>query len=116
MEIDSFAGAVGHAVNGPEGRFVLSPLANVPEASRLVCMHLAPGGTVGEHEAVGSQLFCVVDGEGWVSGDDATRRPVHPMEAAYWRPGERHAAGTESGMVAVILEAVDVEIRATPLL
>jgi hypothetical protein len=35
------------------------------------------------------------------------------MEAAHWRTGERHAAGTDTGMVAVIIEAPAVELLAS---
>jgi quercetin dioxygenase-like cupin family protein len=109
MEIYSCAGSVGHAVDRFGSAFVLSPLASSAGPAHVACVHLAAGGTVGEHDALADQLFCVVDGEGWVSGADAARRSIHPMEAAYWRSGERHAAGTDSGMVAVIMEAAAVE-------
>jgi quercetin dioxygenase-like cupin family protein len=67
-------------------------------------MHLPAGGIVGEHEAMSGQLFCVVSGEGWVSGDDGERRAIKTHEAACWSRGERHAAGTETGLTAIVIE------------
>ncbi len=104
MEILSFSAAVGHPVDRFGSSFVLSPLMGPTDSGRTVCMHLAAGGVVGEHDAVSDQLFCVVEGDGWVSGADGERRSIGRHEAAYWRPGERHAAGTDRGLVAFVIE------------
>ena len=116
MDIYSFSRLSGHPVDNFASNFVLSPVAHVAGPSRLACFHLAPGEIVGEHEAVVGQLFCVVEGEGWVSGHDSERRPLRAMEAAYWGPGERHAAGTKSGLMAFVIEAGGVEVLASPAL
>jgi hypothetical protein len=113
MDIYSFSRSSGHPVDSFASSFVLSPVAQVSGPSRLACFHLGAGENVGEHEAVVGQLFCVVDGEGWVSGPDSARRPLRAMEAAYWRAGERHAAGTQSGLIAFVIEADRVEVLAT---
>ena len=104
MEFFAFDPSVGHPVRLFGGDFVLSPLIGATDTARTVCMHLQPGDAVGEHEATTGQLFCVVVGEGWVSGGDGEPRGIRPFQAAYWVPGERHAAGTDNGMVAVVLE------------
>jgi len=94
----------GHEVKRFDSDFILSPLMNPTDTARTVCMHLPPGGRVGEHEAMSVQLFCVVRGEGWVSGDDGERHTIKTFEAARWSPGERHAAGTEAGLTAFVIE------------
>ena len=104
MELRSFDAAAGHHIDRFESDFVLSPLMGATDSARAVLMHLEPGGTVGTHEATTHQLFCVVAGTGWVSGADGERRGIRPFEAAWWVPGELHAAGTDSGMVAVVVE------------
>jgi hypothetical protein len=114
MDIYSFSRSSGHSVDSFASSFVLAPLAHVAGPSRLACFHLAPGEIVGEHEAVVGQLFCVVDGEGWVSGHDSARLPLRAMEAVYREPGERHAAGTQSGLTAFVIEAGGVEVLASP--
>jgi hypothetical protein len=104
VELYSFDAKAGHQVDRFGSDFVLSPLMRPTDAARTVCMHLPPGGLVGEHEALSVQLFCVVSGEGWVSGDDGERRPIKTYEAACWSAGERHAAGTETGLTAIVVE------------
>jgi quercetin dioxygenase-like cupin family protein len=80
---------------------------------RVSCMHFSPGDHVGRHEALLPQLFAVVAGGGWVEGD-AERSVVGPGVAALWVQGEWHAAGTESGMTAVVIEAEALDLRFLP--
>ncbi|MDQ2983743.1 MAG: cupin domain-containing protein [Actinomycetota bacterium] len=75
----------------------------------VVCVRLGPGGRIGRHPAAASQLFAVVQGEGWVSGADGEQVPVAAGEAALWEPGEEHEAGTDVGMTAVVVEADQLE-------
>jgi hypothetical protein len=102
----------GHHIDNFGSDFVLSPLTNPDGAARAACFHLAPGGVVGQHEAVVGQLFCVVAGEGWVSGADGSRRAIAASQAAYWVPGEDHAAGTATGMTVVVLEGDGFDVWA----
>lgn len=104
MEIVSFGPEVGRSIDAFGSDFLLAPLMQPTDRARTVCMHLGPGGHVGEHETVGRQLFCVVAGEGWVSGPDGRRVAISPMQGALWEPGERHAAGSDVGLVAFVVE------------
>ena len=104
VEIYPFSTLVGEQVDRFGSDFVLARLAKANGPVHLACIHLGPGGAIGEHPAVGCQLLCVVDGDGWVSGGDGARRLIGTHEAALWSPGERHAAGTENGLVAIVLE------------
>ncbi|HVF33282.1 MAG TPA: hypothetical protein VM933_09625 [Acidimicrobiales bacterium] len=104
MELLAFDAAAGHRVDRFGSDFVLTPLMGPTDKARAVCLHVPPGGRVGEHDAVSGQLFAVVVGQGWVSGGDGVRVPIRPFEAAWWAPGERHAAGTEEGLVAFVIE------------
>jgi hypothetical protein len=104
VRVFSFAPAAGRQVDRFGSDFVLSPLTDPRGRARVACFHLAAGGSVGEHEAVTGQLFCVLSGDGWVSGATGARLRIGPLEAAYWEAGETHAAGTETGLVAVVLE------------
>jgi hypothetical protein len=40
-----------------------------------------------------------------VQGEAPERVPIIAGRAAFWAAGERHAAGTDSGMMAMVLEA-----------
>ena len=71
---------------------------------QIGCMHLEPGGLVGEHQATTRQLFLVMSGEGWVRGPEPERTPITVGQAAFWEPGEEHESGSETGMVAFVIE------------
>ncbi len=114
MELHSLDPSVGHQVDRFGSDFVLSPLIGATDLARTIMMHVPPGGVVGEHEAATRQLFCIVAGRGWVSGGDGRRRDIRPFQAAHWVPGERHTAGTDHGMVAVVLEG-EFSVTANPL-
>jgi hypothetical protein len=35
--------------------------------------------------------------------------PIHVSEAAYWTSGDRHAAGTQGGLTAIVIEGDGLE-------
>jgi GrpB-like predicted nucleotidyltransferase (UPF0157 family) len=74
-------------------------------------VHLPPGGLMGRHAAPAQQLFAVVAGIGWVSGQDGDTRDIGAGYAAFWHAGEDHAAGTEGGLTAICIEG-EFEVRA----
>lgn len=59
---------------------------------------------MGYHRAAKHQLFAVVEGEGWVHGSGPDRVPIVAGQAALWESGEEHEAGTDTGMVAIVVE------------
>jgi GrpB-like predicted nucleotidyltransferase (UPF0157 family) len=67
---------------------------------------------IGRHTATVQQLFAVVAGTGWVSGQDAERRDIRPGYAALWAAGEDHEARSEDGLTAICIEG-DFEMWAT---
>lgn len=86
-----------------ESDFFLSRLTQ-SDSLHVACMYLRPGGLVGNHRAVSTQLFAVVDGEGWVRGAQSERVSMAAGEAVLWESGEEHEAGTETGMTAIVIE------------
>ena len=72
--------------------------------SAVQVIHLPPGGLIGRHVATGPQLFAVVAGTGWVSGQDVERREIGPGYAALWAAGEDHEAHSDNGLTAVCVE------------
>lgn len=75
-------------------------------------IHVAPQGIVGYHEAHENQLFLVVRGSGWVTGDDRKRAYIGAGMAAFWTAGESHESGTETGMTAIVIEGEGVNPNA----
>jgi quercetin dioxygenase-like cupin family protein len=81
----------------------MARIANT-EVIHVGCMHIPLGGGVGRHLAASPQLFIVVDGAGWVQGGDGVAVPIGAGEAALWQRDEEHAAGTDTGMTAIVVE------------
>ena len=80
-------------------------MAQTKEAATIGCMYIEGEGTVGYHEAPIAQLFIVVEGEGWVTGEDQRRIPIKRGEAALWEKGEWHTSGSAEGMTAIVIQS-----------
>jgi quercetin dioxygenase-like cupin family protein len=87
----------------------LSSIARPTGRVQVGCMHLGANGCVGYHQATVPQLFLVVSGKGWVRGEALDRVPIQEGQASFWEAGEWHAAGTDNGMMAVVLEAEELD-------
>ena len=110
MKVFAFGRDVAKALGAYDSRqAAVSRVARIEGRVQIAVIHLGPGGTVGRHPAVVNQLFMVVAGEGWVAGNDGSRVSVGPGRAAFWVAGEEHASGTDSGMIAVVIEAKDLD-------
>jgi len=92
--------------------FAIGPLTSPDSRVRVQIMHLTPGGLIGRHRASMKQLFAVVAGSGWVSGQDGKRRTLRAGYGALWEEGDDHEAGTDEGLTAVCIEGV-FEVWAT---
>ena len=60
----------------------LSRVMRTPGSVQIGCIHVGEAGVVGYHPAVCPQLFLVVNGKGWVCGEDRKRIAVGPGQAA----------------------------------
>ena len=106
MEIIDLGRADGHPIEkfGSKGARH-HPLGHTEGDSALGLITLEADGLLGRHPAVGDQLFIVVEGEGWVAGEDDTRIDIEAGQSVVWRAGESHASGTSTGMTALVIEA-----------
>ena len=93
-----------HRVDPKTSKVVTSAIFAGDVGTRVTCFHIGQGGFIPRHPATGRQLFAVVEGTGWVSGDDGKHVPVKPGIAACWEPGEAHESGTDDGMKAIVVE------------
>jgi len=98
-----FGPEVARYIDRYGSNFVISRLVQ-SETLHVGCMRLGPGGLVAYHQALTHQLFAVVEGQGWVRGASSQRVPIEVGQAAFWQPGEYHEAGTDTGMVAIVVE------------
>jgi quercetin dioxygenase-like cupin family protein len=85
------------------GGATVTPLARSATASS-VRIELAAGGLLGMHVAPIGQLFLVVEGSGWTRTPDTPAQPIEVGSIVYWSPGELHETGTDTGLVAIVVE------------
>ncbi|HEX6302787.1 MAG TPA: cupin domain-containing protein [Anaerolineales bacterium] len=113
MKIYRFDEDVGRSIMAHGSQNVVwSGVVKVEAGASVSCIHIGTGGILGYHPAAEQQLFMVVDGEGWVSGEN--KRPVRIAagQAAYWEKGEKHEAGSDSGMLVIVIEAEQLDPQA----
>jgi hypothetical protein len=98
-----FDAGLGRHITRYGSDFVMSRLFHSSEL-HVGCMSLGPGGIVGMHPASTPQLLAVVEGEGWIRGEDGAKTPISKGGAVFWAEGEMHETGTDSGLVAIVIE------------
>jgi quercetin dioxygenase-like cupin family protein len=105
LKIYRFDEEVGKPIQAFGSRFSMSRIGAVAGEVHIGCMHFDCSGLVGRHEATVNQLFLVIEGQGWVSGEGEEKIPIRAGEAAYWIKGESHESGTfNQTMKAIVLE------------
>jgi quercetin dioxygenase-like cupin family protein len=117
MKLYRFDIEAGEAIDrfGSSG-FVISKIARWMDGAAVNCAYLAPQGVIGFHQTTTEQLFLVVQGEGWVRGAEPERTALTTGQAAYWEREEWHESGTETGMIAILIEGAKFDLaRLTPL-
>lgn len=72
-------------------------------------LSIEKSGIIGKHPAPVSQLFIVMNGEGWVVGKEGIKVLLKAGQAAYWEPGESHESGSEQGMSVLVIESENLE-------
>ena len=115
MQISRFDAQVGKLIDRFESSgAMVTPVAR-PSTMQAVVMHIAPAGVVGYHQATHNQLFLVVAGQGWVRGESPERTPIAAGQAVFWSAGEWHESGSDTGMMAVVLEGPELMPVLLPL-
>lgn len=110
MKIFRFDSQVGKYIDRYNSSgFVIARILHVLDEAAINCAYLSSGGVIGYHQATIPQLFLVLQGEGWVRGGSPHETYIKAGQAAFWEKEEWHASGTETGMVAVIIEGVNFD-------
>jgi quercetin dioxygenase-like cupin family protein len=117
MKLFRFDAEVGKTIEKfGSSNAVISRVARAAGSAQIGCMHLSENGLVGYHQAVVPQLFLVLQGEGWVTGEDRKKVPIKAGQAAFWTAGEWHESGTETGMTAIVIESEQLDPAAVEIL
>jgi len=110
MQILSKSGEYENIVEFASRDAVSAHLAVGSGDSHAHIIEFRPGGSIGRHEAGFGQLFAVLTGSGWVSGDDECRVEVDAGDVVYFERGEWHAKGSDSGMRALVVQIRDLAL------
>ena len=102
--IFSFGSEVGQRIDRFGSDFVISRIFHSADL-HVGCIRLDPGGLIGLHPAASPQILVVVEGAGWVRGSGDARTPIAAGEAVFWIHGEVHETGTDTGLVALVIES-----------
>jgi hypothetical protein len=108
VELLDFSKAVGKKITAYGSRFIMTKIVTGEGPYHIGSMYFGENEWVGRHDAVTPQLFLVVQGDGWVSGQDEIKKNIKAGEAAFWINGESHEAGTATGMIAIVIEGENI--------
>jgi quercetin dioxygenase-like cupin family protein len=75
--------------------------------AHVYCVRFGPGGRIGEHPAGFCQLFLVIEGEGWAACADGRRVTLTAGQGVFFERGETHSKGSETGMVAIMVQVTE---------
>ncbi|NDI33845.1 cupin domain-containing protein [Chengkuizengella sediminis] len=113
MKMLRFDQEVGKEITAFDSKnLIMSRIIKESDSLHISCMFIGPDGVVGHHQALGSQLFLVVSGEGFVRGKEDIKTPIKEGQAAFWEPGEWHETTTEKGMTAIVIEGENIDVSA----
>ncbi|MFW7187651.1 MULTISPECIES: cupin [Lysinibacillus] len=73
-------------------------------------IYIEPGGVVGLHDAPIPQLFIVINGEGWISGEDAEKITIKTGQGVLWHQGQAHESGSITGLTALVIQAEQINL------
>ena len=118
MKIFRFDSGVGRSIDQYNSTgFILSKVVHLFDKAVLNCAYLNANGVIGYHQAAIPQLFLVVQGVGWVRGEFTEKTAIKTGQASFWEKNEWHESGTETGMTAIIIEGVNLDLsKLTPLI
>ncbi|MCZ0874960.1 cupin [Peribacillus sp. AS_2] len=108
MEFYRFDKEVGKNISHFNSNFIMSRIVKTEKPTQIGCMHLEANGIVGFHQAVIPQLLIVVDGEGWVRGDDELKVNIKANDVIFWEKGEGHETATATGLTAIVIESEEL--------
>jgi len=72
-------------------------------------LRIEAGGEIGAHETRSGQLFIPLEGRGWVREGERVRS-VGVGEAVYLLRGVIHAKGSDTGLLALVVQVTDLEL------
>ncbi|HJV17276.1 MAG TPA: cupin [Bacillales bacterium] len=110
MELIKSIKEIGQAVtNFNSVSAIYSKIMKTVESTNIGLMYIEKGGKLGYHEAPVPQLFILVQGEGWIEGEDKKRIMLKSGEGVFWENGEGHSSGSDTGLTALVIQSEKIE-------
>jgi quercetin dioxygenase-like cupin family protein len=81
----------------------------------VYAVHFNANAQIGVHPTGFCQLFLVVQGSGWAAGEDGQRINLRAGQGAFFERGEMHSKGSETGMVAIMVQATRIDPKPAAL-
>jgi quercetin dioxygenase-like cupin family protein len=107
MKIFRFDSQVGKEIEQfGSVKAIVSKILHLEDEAVISSVYIQADGKIGYHQAVTPQLFLLVQGKGWIRAESEERLAVQEGQAIFWEQGEWHESGSETGMIAVIIEGV----------
>ncbi|GGA90625.1 cupin [Ornithinibacillus halotolerans] len=111
MQIVNFGKAAGNEINNYDSILsTYSKIMKTEEPTNIGLIHIEKGGVVGYHQAPVPQLFVVVNGEGWVEGEDKKKVYLKSGEGVFWNKGEGHLSGSDEGLTALVIQSEELKV------
>lgn len=105
MKIYQFHKEKGKHVTAFESDFILTRIIQTEKVASIGCMYLGENGIVGYHPAVVPQLLLVLNGEGFVRGEEEHYIHVQAGDAVFWEKDEWHETKSENGLTAIVIQS-----------
>ncbi|MDQ0193250.1 cupin domain-containing protein [Paenibacillus wynnii] len=111
MKIYNFGSETGKKIDAFDSKnLIMTKILNGTKDTHVGCMYIEANGIVGLHQAVTPQLFLVMSGEGIVKGKGDKELIIKAGFAAYWEAEEWHETKTETGLTAIVIEGITLEL------
>ena len=105
MKIYNYGKETGKQVSAFSSDFIMSRIIHTGSEAHIGCVYLAQQGVIGYHQATCPQLLLILNGEGYVRGEEEIFTAVHAGQAIFWEQDEWHETRTDTGMTAIIIES-----------
>ncbi|OEH94156.1 cupin domain-containing protein [Bacillus solimangrovi] len=109
MEVYNFSKKEGKKITKFDSNFIMSRIIQTEQKAHIGCMYLEENGVVGYHQAPVPQLLLIMNGEGYVRGEEEKYFKVQSGDAVFWKKGEWHETKTGQGLTAIVIESEQLD-------
>jgi quercetin dioxygenase-like cupin family protein len=105
MKLYKYTKEFGKQITQFDSNFTMTQIVRMDNYTHIGCMHLEENGHVGNHQAVTPQLLLIINGEGFVKGNENMFKKVCAGDAVFWDKGEWHETISDNGLTAFVIES-----------